>query len=255
MPERILKNCRLWWDGLDLSGQSNRVTFRAVQDMVEATKFGSSYRRRKPGLRSAEISAAGSWDATTGKYGISVDSVFWARLASSTGIFTVTEDDTTRANAYSANAAIAQYEPGMVIGELLSFTIAAQSVGGVGWGKVIRNTTVGTSAGLGVAVRPMGSTAGLGAARSQVYGVLHVIRGTSKAAHNSTLSIQCASSSGFGDATTFLKFDNVSTGLPHGQWKSTKPQGTNSTKVWYRMRWKNSTAAVQVNLRCAVVIK
>ena len=66
MAETILKNVKLYYAGYDLSGDMNSLTLGHTVEMLDKTVFGSSFRRRKAGLRDMEISGGGFYNTTAG---------------------------------------------------------------------------------------------------------------------------------------------------------------------------------------------
>jgi len=239
MAELVLKNCKIYFKGYDLSGQMNNVSLTINNDLLDKTSFGSSFRKRKSGLKSLEISGSGFWDAAAANN--MPDDVLQPEVGSSTEeIMTINPEGIPNSLAVFTKGIVASYSPGGSIGELMGFDFAGQSYGIAVQGKMVRTSTIVMT----------GQSTIIQLSRSsntrKLWAAMHVIGDTTDAAHYEAVSIQVADSSNFAtNVSSHLKFGTTISNAHAGtaQWASTKA----STDVYYRVRWAgNSSAVVKV---------
>lgn len=239
MAELVLKNTKVYFKGYDMSGQMNNVSLTINSEMLDKTVFGTSFRKRKHGLKSLELTGSGFWDASTGNH--MPDDVLQPEVGSSTEeIMTINPEGTPNSLAVITKGIIASYSPGGSVGELMGFDFAGQSYGVAAKGKMVRNTTITGNAESTIINLSRSSNT------RRLYAAMHVINDTSDSAHYQSVSIQVADSSDFAsNVSSHLQFGTTINNDDAGtaQWASTVA----STDQYYRVRWVgNSSAKIAV---------
>lgn len=222
----VLKNTKIYIEGYDLSGIYNNVNVNFAGELKDKTSFGSSARKRIPGLFSVDISGQGFHDASSQYSG---DKTQWDSVASTGEVFSVVPQGTGLGNiAYSANKLSYEYNPSFQIGEIASINFACYGDGPLVRQRVMESGSISTA--LSATVRNIGLRAPL----ENLYVAYHNITGTTAAGEAIVVKVQTASSSGFSSTTlsTALKLTSVTT-TPHtAQWKSTQHS---TAHTWYRV--------------------
>ena len=240
MAEKVLKDCKLLVGGYDLSGNSNNVTVTISADVLDKTAFGSSFRKRKHGLKSFEMTGAGFWDSSTdpaNRRG-GFDTRLFSDVGGTSQVLTVAEG-TTKSKAILTYGVGASYAPGGAVGELMGFDFAAQGSNEAIFGKLARASTMKGSSGDGVAVYLGQATT----STKKLFAALHVIKGCTKSGHTVDIHIEADQTSAFATPTTWLVFTQLKTTHHHSKWGTTKASTDND---WYRVSWVASTAAAKV---------
>lgn len=241
MGEQVLRNVKIFFKGYDMSGQLNNVSLTINSELLDKTTFGSSFRKRKHGLKTLELNGSGFWDASANNN--MPDDVLQPEVGSSTEeIMTINPEGTPGSLAVFTKGIVASYSPGGSIGELMGFDFAAQSYGVAVKGKLVRSSTiVGTGASTIYKFSRSSDTRTL-------YAAMHVIGDTTDAADYETVSIQVSDTTDFSaNVSTHLKFGTTLNNDDAGtaQWASTK----GSTDIYYRVRWEGgSSALVKVSM-------
>ena len=240
MAEEVLKDCKLLVGGYDISGNSNSITVTVSADVLDKTAFGSSFRKRKHGLKNFEMTGSGFWDSSTGPADrtCGFDTRLFNDIGGSSQVLTIAEG-TTNSKAILTRGVGASYSPGGSVGELIGFDFAAQGNGVVAFGKLARASTMKGSSGDGRAVYLGTATT----SSKKLYAALHVIKGCTKAGHTVDIHIEADQTSAFGSPTTWLDFAQCKTTHHHSKWASTKASTDND---WYRVSWVASTAAAKI---------
>jgi len=233
MAVHVLKNTKIYIDGVDLSGRMNSVTLNYTAELKDKTVFGSSYRKRLMGLFSVEMSGQGFYDASSAYSG---DKILWDDVGSTDQITSIVAEGTALGNiVYSAQKLSNEYTPSYQIGEIASISFACY-----GQGALIRQRTMqigNLSTATSFTVRNLGYRPPLKA----LYGTMHVTRGCSSGGDRLVVKVQTASSSGFSSPTTAMKFTALTTASGHtAQWKST---ASSTAHQWYRIRINSSGGA------------
>ena len=242
MAEKVLKDCRLLVGGYDISGNTNTMTVTMSADILDKTAFGSSFRKRKSGLKSFEMTGSGFWDSSTdpaNRLG-GFDSGLFNEVAGSSQTLTVAEGS-TGSKAILTHGIGASYAPGGAVGELMGFDFAAQGNGPTVFGKLVRASTMKGSSGEGIAVNIGTATT----STKKLYAALHVIKGTTKSGHTVDVQIINDASSAMSSPTTVGGFTQLKTTDHHVRlmWATTKASTENG---WYQVIWKASTVAAKV---------
>lgn len=198
MASTVLKNAKIYVAGFDLSGKLNACAFEVGADMLDDTHFGDGTRKNAPGLATVRVSHQGHWDAN-GADG--VDDVLFSRLGTADVPATVIgQTGAVGDYAYFFRSVQSEYQIGGQVGDLVTFSVAAEGADGAPpiRGKVLHaaGSVVGDANGTGVV---------LGAASSgqTIYGALHVLSGS-----GGTLDVTVESdvNSSFGSPVTKLTF-------------------------------------------------
>lgn len=235
MSELVLKDVKVYINGRDLSGEHNNVSLEYKAELLDTTVFGSSFRKRIPGLHDIEFSGQGythNSPSTGGmtqhftNLGTSGVPVSICPSPSSAGV----ASGSTKGDAYIFNSV----EPSVVpmqgsVGEIVQFSMQAQGADGTPLvkAKVLTNKQYST------AVTGYGPVVDLGVPGStkKLYAVRHIVDSSGKvggAWKYQGYVVVCASSN-FGVAkTTALTFTNSS--AIGGEMKSTTITGT--TRRW-----------------------
>lgn len=128
----IWDNCKLYFDGRDLSADLNQMELSADSEIKDATVYGSAGRRKLAGLMNVQGQFTGLYEAGSEK----VDPVIWSRFAVDDKVMMVCPTDGSDGEiAYSAEGAAAQYSPLGSVGDIAAFGLTIE-----GSGKLIRGT-------------------------------------------------------------------------------------------------------------------
>lgn len=198
MASQIWRDCKLFMGAYDLSGDMNAHALEYKADILEATVFGDTAKRRTGGLMGVTSKHEGLWTGGAG----AVDDALFASIAAANQPLTVCPLTGAEGElAYFFNAKMAQYSPGGKIGELLRFSV--NSEGGDG-SDLIRGSVAlnGTKTATG-----NGTIYNLGAvgATQKLYAALHVTS-ASGGTPSLTCAVQSAATGGFGSPTTRITF-------------------------------------------------
>lgn len=236
MGEQVLKNCKLYFDGYDISGHTNNITLNYGAELQDRTSFGSTARKRIAGLTNVELTGSGYFEAGTSK----PDTAIYPTIGSSSAtVLTVcpTSNGAAGERAFSHKAMIGEYAPGGNIGEIMGFSFAAFGEGS----PLVRGVVAENSTALSTGLSATPHNLGTGTSTQKVYAALHAISVSSSAAVLD-FTIQCAGSSGFSIFTTQLALNQITdTGGHTAQWKST---AASTDKNWYRLSITSTSTAV-----------
>lgn len=224
-----LKNSKLLVDGFDLSGKMNNISLGYASELQDDTVMGDTTRSRIGGLKTVALSAEGFVDHAVAPD--DVDQVMYSRIGVADSVVTVVlEDDAEGNDAYTFQAVFADYTPGATVGDMMAFTVTAESSGGVDGlvkGTIMNSTARTTTAdGAGIQV-------GAVLAAEFAYASMHV---TAVSGTNPTLNVVIESDAGdtwSGAETsrfTFTEKDDVGS-----QWQ-TRVAGA-ITDSWWRATW------------------
>jgi hypothetical protein len=239
MAELVYKNAKIYFKGYDMSGQMNNLSLTMNSEMLDKTVFGTSFRKRKHGLKSLELTGSGFWDASASNN--MPDDILQPEVGSSTEeVMTINPEGVSNSLAVMTKGIVASYSHGGSIGELMGFDFAGQSYGVAAKGKMVRNTTItGNSESTIVNLSRSSDT-------RKLYAAMHVINDTTDAAHRQSVSIQVSDTSDFSaNVSSHLQFGTTINNDDAGtaQWASTVA----STDTYYRVRWVgNSSAKIAV---------
>lgn len=178
MPEGIIKDIKLVLDGRDLSGRMNQFNINYTADMLDRTVFGSSWKKRKAGLKSMEVSGVAYFDSKGSASGGGNDPVIFPKVGASgsTSIITVCPSGFTKGyEAYFSKGAVSSYSPAGNIGELLGLNIVIGSEGELIRGKILESATNLSTGNIG-AVGSIQLFQEKASTLLNVYGAVHVFK-------------------------------------------------------------------------------
>lgn len=224
MAVHVLKNTKIYIDGVDLSGRMNNVALNYSAELKDRTTFGSSSIRRIPGLLDLAITGQGFYDAST-QY--QIDNISWNDIAS-TAIMTVVAEGTALGNrSFSAQKISYEYQHGFQIGEIASINFACY-----GQGALIKQTLMEVGS-ISTALSATPRNLGYRGPQQNLFATLHVIRGTTDADKNLIVEVLTDSSSAFGVApSTAITFTTLTTAPHTAQWQTTSQSTTHN---WYKI--------------------
>lgn len=132
MAIQVLKNCRIYHGGYDLSGKHNDIKIDYGAEAKDRTAFLSGARQRVSGLTDAEITGSGWWDVDDS------DPAFFNGVGVDGGVITVCPTTGALGElAYFMRGVDGRYEPGGQVGELVAFNFAAYGDGALVRGVVM----------------------------------------------------------------------------------------------------------------------
>lgn len=224
MSHTVLKDAKLWFDGLDLSGDISAMALTYGCELKDDTTFGSGgARSRQPGLKNVDLQHEGFWNPGVG----GIDELLFAKIGAthkpmSIGPLTGAEGEL----GFTFNALTGLYEPGSEVGGMLRFSVSGSGVGDLIRGTVMHNASRSSSA--------SGTARQLGVVSStqKVYAALHVlsVSGTSPTL---VVKVQRDNASGFPSATDVITF--ASANAIGSQWAT--PVAGPLTDDWWRINW------------------
>ena len=231
MGELVLKDAKIYFAGYDLGGDMNDLTLTIDTETLDNTVFGSSFRRRFPGLKNVEVSAGGFWNVSTGAgLGTSegkIDPIAFRNIGGTTEVVTVSRGTALGNEAYFFKGLAGEYSPGGSIGEMFGYNFTAFGAGSIAVkGKVLESGDLST--GLTVTSQNIGTGS---TAAKKLYASLHILS-VRAAADKINIAIQGASESGFSAPTTMFEFlaSELTTGSPgNAYFKSTNLASTKHT--------------------------
>jgi len=192
----ILKDCKFYGGGYDLSGSLNRGKLELSTDMKDGTTFNQGSMVFKSGMRRAKLDFDGYYEAGTGL----VDDILDAQLEAGEAVYSVfPEAATVGKTGYSFAMLLSQLARDGKYAELLKVNAAGEATG------VIVNQTLmelgSKSAGGNGTYRQLGAVA----AGQKVRGVVHVLSGSGTLG----ITLQSDDNSGFSSPTTRATFTNM----------------------------------------------
>lgn len=220
MSTQVIQNAKLWMGGYDLTGRMNALALNYSADMVEETVLGDDTHIMKGGLKVATMAHEGYFSGGDGD----VDDVLFDNMAAAN--LPVSIGPTTGADgelAYMLESVLSEYTPGASVGEMLAFSVSAESSSvGLVRGTVMHNATRAAS-GNGTA-RQLGAVA----AGESMFAALHVISGTGTL----DVVVQSDDNSGMTSPTSQITFAQA-TGVG-AQWSSKAGAVTDD---WWRINY------------------
>lgn len=196
MAPYVTKSSKIWLDGFDISGDLNAYALSMGSEIQEDTALGDDTKSNASGLKAGQFEAEGYWQAGTDK----IDEILYTRIGLSGLVLSAAGETGAEGElAFSLQPILGEYSPGAAIGEMMKFTVSAES----GNHKPIYRGTVAHNA-----VRTgngNGTAFNLGtvSATQKVYASLHVLAltGTSIA-----VKVQSDDAGGFGSPTDRITF-------------------------------------------------
>lgn len=235
--KHIMKNCRCWLNGYDMSGDLSQMALTSTPANKELNLFGPSNAvRRVSGLWNTVADHQGLWDtAETG----GLDQTLYDEIGVSEGVMSVAPlTGAVGETAYMFVSTVGQYQPGGKHGELFGFSVHAEG------GNLIRGTVMANG---NLTATGQGTAKQLGAVEEgqQLYAAMHVL---SVSGTNPTLemAVQSATAQAFGTPTERLAFPKA---IAPGGWWAVPVPGSIEDEWWrvsYTVGGTNPSLAVVV---------
>lgn len=209
MAARVLKNCKLYLAGHNLSGDVNKMTLDYSAEMLEATTFADESKRRVAGLFDISADHEGYYQA--GSTPDLVDKILWDKLGLADQVMTICPTTGVAGEiAYTTKTVEAEYSPNGAVGELFAFSVSAQGTERLVRATVMQNGTI-TATGNGTA-RQLGAVT----ADQKIYAAVHLV---SVSGTNPTLDIDIESddAEAFSTGIDRITFDQMT--AIGAQWK------------------------------------
>lgn len=240
MAFQVLRDCKLFIDGYDLSGHSNKLELKHAAEMLDDTVFGAATKSRVAGLKDVELTGGGFFEANSADF--KSDDVINAKLAVADTLVTVCPTDGTAGEvAFFFPALLAEYSPSGAVGELFVFEITAHGCNTLARGTILENAAKSATA--------SGTARNLGqvGASQKLYAALHVLAASGT---NPTLDmvIQSDDAEGMASPTTRITFAQK-TGVG-SEWAT--PVAGAITDAWWRAAW--TLGGVNPNFTVAVIV-
>jgi hypothetical protein len=189
MSVQVLTNCRLWVDGYDLSGHTNKLGLSYGAKAEVVTAFTHDTENFVPGLKQFKAAHEVLYEAGTGL----VDEVLFARAAASGIIMSVGPLTGAEGQAaYTGKMQGSSYKPGFTVGGVPKGSFDAEAQSSLIHGVVAGNRT-DTANGTGPVLTIPGPTVA-----QSVYAALHVLAMSGSAGPTLAVKIQSAALVGFG---------------------------------------------------------
>ena len=123
------RNCKIFVDGFELSGDFESIEVAVASEMLDETTFGDDTRINKGGLKTANISGSGYWNAAAG----SVDRIMFTIVGSDDKLITVFANGLTEGTStdkgFAMKGVVESYNIGGAVGALLPFDFSIQGRG------------------------------------------------------------------------------------------------------------------------------
>jgi hypothetical protein len=220
-------NLTTWFAGYDMTGDLNSTTLALSYEALDSTPFGSQARARTAGLADCQLSEAGFWQSGT----VAIDPTAFTALGGASQPISNSADGLDSSVAYFYRARTFNYQMFGKLGEMVPFSLTAQSARGPGLASVaeVRGRILkgkGTVSATGVTGTPF--QLGAAASGQYLYGIFHEFAvGTTI-----TAVLESAPDNTFASPTTRMTFGPITT--VGGTW-GTRVAGA-ITDPWYRLR-------------------
>lgn len=145
MSFQVLTNCKVYADGYDLTGSSNKADLKYSADIKDDTVFGATSKSRIAGLKNTELNLEGFWEAGAGK----IDTLAESYLGIPGKIITLSPDGGDQGDIfYAFKSILSDYQAGAQVGDLLPFSYNASGSDSEGLirGTVLENASKTASA-------------------------------------------------------------------------------------------------------------
>ena len=226
----VLTDARIYVQGADLTGYSNKIEMSAKAADLDSTTFASNgWHERKGGLFDGMSEVEGLWAAGDNT---APDDALFGNLGSQIPLTAIPTSGIVGSLAYLTKALDCEYKPGGKIGDLFGFSASLPTSWPIVRGAVLHpQGTARTATGSGTAVQ-------LGAvdANHALYVCLHALGFTDG---SMTVTVQSDNAVGFPSSATQGTFSAV-TALGGQTMKIAGP----ITDDWWRVGWTISGGAV-----------
>jgi len=224
MGKYVLRNCKLYLGGYNLSADLNQLGLEYSAQEIDKTVFGSGSVQRIAGLLDFKFNHRGFFEAGSDQ----VDEIIWNKFAVADEIMTVCPTDGVAGEkAFSLKNIAANYAPGAAVGELFAFDLSGSGSGSKLIRGIIMETGARTTTGAGI-VRQLGTVA----EGKKVYAVMHVLA-VSGTTPTLDMVIQSDDAEGFASPTDRITFSQASD--VGAQWAT--PVSGEITDTWWRASW------------------
>lgn len=229
MAKFVLTNCRIFFAGTDLSGDTNEATLAVSREIKDVTNYLSGgWKEELGGLGSAKIDVSGYTEASATPTTVGLpDDTGWANFSTILGITLAPTGAADQAPAYLTN--VLEYEFDALqgkVGDVAAFKLMTMSDWAVARGVIAVPPSLAISATGTGTINQLGAVA----AGQQLYADAHIISVTGSP--TITFTIQSAALIGFGSPTTRLTF-NAATGIGGQILRTPGP----ITDQFYRAQW------------------
>ena len=129
MATLIYTDAEFFLGGYDLSADHNEIGLDYSSEMLDVTTMGDSTRIRAGGLDTATVNGSGFWNGGAGN----ADDALFGLAGEDQKVLTLFPDGivegTSTLKGYAMKAVLADYNIGNSVGEMLTFSITAESAG------------------------------------------------------------------------------------------------------------------------------
>lgn len=220
----IIKNARVWWDWIDLSGIENECSLVATVDELVFDPFNQGAHCFKPGLLKFQLRHKGyvAFDEDA------VDEEVWARRGTGNIPLTISMPGEIGDRAYFCKSGQAEYKVSLPVGQLPSMELSmTQSAAPMVRGALLDNAQT-YRAGTG---HTDGENLGAVASGDTLYAILHI----AEAAGSGSIEVivQSAPTADFADPTDLFTFTAAT--AAGSEWAV--PVAGPITDEYYRVLW------------------
>lgn len=218
MAPYILRDCKFYLGGYDLSGSLNRGKLDVSVNMLDSTPFNVSSVRRTPGISKASLDIDGYYEAGAEL----IDDILAERIGGAEELLSVFPQDALPGSiGYSFAALAAKLARSGSYGELFVINTQAQSSGVIVRGTLMEiGSKASTANGAGRQLGPV-------AAGKKVYAIAHVLSGSG------TLGLRLQSGATLGGAYT----DRATLGSMSGPGAQMVNAAGPVTDTYWRLAW------------------
>lgn len=228
MAIQVLKDCKLWLDGWDLSGDMNALALRYGAELQDDTVFGDDTRSRAGGLKTVAVQHEGYWNGGADQ----VDDALFQSIGVADKPMTFgPETGADGERAFTVLTNLGEYAPGGEIGAMLAFSVSGEATGPLVRATVMHNAAE-TASGNGVA-RQLGAVG----ATEKLYAALHVVA-VSGTTPTLDVTVESDDAVGFLTPTTRITFAQAT--AIGSEWAT--PVAGAITDDWWRVTWTISGA-------------
>lgn len=223
---------RIFFDGLEITGETNVIGFDYAAETEDNTTFGSGTRSNVAGLTAATAVIEGFLDPEK------ADPVLFDAVGFDGKVLSFGLDGADGDLAYTLNTIIGEYSPEGEIGRLLKFSANAVSKERPVRGTIMANAT-------GLAATGNGTARNLGqvAAGQELFAAIHLLA-VDAPGDSITVSIESDADAGFASPTTRTTF--AASNAIGGQWAVPVPGPI--TDPWWRVAYSISGATPAFSL-------
>jgi hypothetical protein len=129
MATVIYTDAKFFLGGYNLSADHNEIGLDYASEMLDVTTMGDSTRVHAGGLDTATVNGSGFWNGGTGN----ADDALFGLVGEDQKVLTLFPDGltegSTTAKGYAMKSVLADYNIGNSVGEMLTFSITAESAG------------------------------------------------------------------------------------------------------------------------------